>query len=288
MINSSLISATVSKSKSATRGSRAVAGVRRTLARLCLALATLVAAAPAKAAADPTLAELLDHVGRQVEHFWSYFPSVTCTETVTQSKLGDKGKVLFVQHQAFDYLIALQSSGQDISVDESRLQKIHKGSKAKVSLLETNGFAIFSLLFHPLYQSRYEFRQVPDESSPDHRLLCITFQQVSREHPLSVLKIRDLVYPLEWRGKAWIDAASWAVVRIQAGLGDSMADSGLLQLNADVAYSAVHFSDSTEDWLPARADIDAETKRQHWHNSHVFTSYKRFEVDTDVKISNPQ
>jgi len=253
-----------------------------------MALTVLLAAPPARAASAPTIADLLDHVGKQVEKFWTNFNSVTCTETVSQSKLGEKSKVLFVQHQTFDYLIALQSSGQEISVDESRVEKVHSGSKGNVSLLETNGFGIFSLIFHPLYQSRYQFRQVLDEPSQDPRLLCISFQQVSRDHPLSVLKLRDLEYPLEWRGKAWIDPASWAVVRIQAGLGDSKADIGLLRLDADVTYTDVRFSGSTAYWLPSRAVIDAETKRQHWHNIHVFTNYKRFSVDTDVKISTPQ
>ena len=116
MINSSSISATVSSGlpKSGDRVG----------ARLCLALVALLAVAPAKAA-DSALAGTLDHIGRQVEKFWSNFASVTCTEAVTQSKLGEKGKVLFVQHQTFDYLIALQSSGQDISVDESQIGRAH-------------------------------------------------------------------------------------------------------------------------------------------------------------------
>jgi hypothetical protein len=280
MINSSSISAIVSNGLQKGGG--------RAGMRLCLALVALLAAAPAKAAPDSQFSALLDHIGRQVERFWSNFASVTCTEAVTQSKLGEKGKVLFVQHQTFDYLIALQSSGQDISVDESRLEKVHTGSKGKASLLETNGFGIFTLLFHPLYQSRYQFRQLPDEVVQDHRLLRIAFEQVSRDHPLSVLQVRELEYPLQWRGTAWIDPASWAVVRIQAGLGDSMSDMGLLRLDADVTYSNVQFNSTTSYWLPARAVIDAETKRQHWHNTHLFTGYKHFTVDTDVKISAPQ
>src|ERR1039457_1063519 len=187
MINSSSISATVSSGLSTRRD--------RVGARLCLALVALLAVAPAKAA-DSALAGTLDHIGRQVEKFWSNFASVTCTEAVTQSKLGEKGKVLFVQRQTFDYLIALQSSGQDISVDESRLEKVHTGSKGKASLLETNGFGIFTLLFHPLYQSRYQFRQLPDEVVQDHRLLRIAFEQVSRDHPEKAMVLYHFVREL--------------------------------------------------------------------------------------------
>jgi len=255
---------------------------------VCLTLAALLVNAPARAAAGATVDDVLDRVGRQMENFWNYFPSVTCTETVTQSKLGDKDKALLVRHQTFDYLMDLRSSGLDISVDESRVGSAHANSKAKMPLLDTTGFSIFSLIFHPLYQSRYQFRQLADDSPNEHGYLCISFRQVARDHPLSVLRLRALEYPLEWRGKAWIDPQSWAVVRIQAGLGDSMAEIGLLRLDADVTYTAVGLSDRTVYWLPDRAVIDAQTKHQHWRNTHLFAGYKRFAVDTDEKIATPK
>src|SRR5262249_49917940 len=106
---------------------------------------------------------LLQRVGQQVEKFWTDFSSVTCTESVNQSKISEKGKVLFDQKESFDYLIILQANGTDLAVDESRVEKTHKTSKGNASLLETNGFSIFTLIFHPLYQSRYQFRRLPDE-----------------------------------------------------------------------------------------------------------------------------
>lgn len=234
------------------------------------------------------LPTLLEHIGQQVDKFWHYFSSVTCTEDLTQSKIGEKGKVLFQQRETYDYLIILQASGMELGVDESRVEKTHKTSKGTASLLDTNGFSIFSLIFHPLYQARYQFQQLPDETEAGHRYLRIGFEQVARDHPLSVLMLREHEYPLMWRGTAWIDPETLDVVRIQAGLGNSMADTGLLRLDADVTYSDVHFNESTAYWLPARAVIEAETKRQHWRNTHLFTNYRRFEVETDVKTAVPQ
>jgi hypothetical protein len=239
---------------------------------------------PAKAS-EPPLNELLGRIGQQVGKFWDYFSSVTCTEKVTQTKLGDKGKVLSQRRESYDYLIMLRSHGMDITVDESRVETAHAQSKKDASLLETTGFTLFTLIFHTLYQSRYEFQQLPDDSSNGRRFRCIAFHQVSDDHPLSILRLREQDYPLAWRGKAWIDPDSSAVVRIQAGLGDSMADRGLLRLDANVIYSEIRFTGSPAYWLPVSADIEAETKRQHWHNTHLFMNYKRFSVDTDVKMS---
>lgn len=234
------------------------------------------------------LPALLERVGQQVENFWSYFSSVTCTEELTQSKLGEKGKVLFTERESSDYLILLQASGTDLSVDESRVEKSHKTSKGNASLLATNGFSVLTLIFHPLFQSRYEFQRLPDEIGPDHHYFRIGFQQVSDEHPLSVLLLREQEYPLEWRGTAWVDPGSFAVVRIVAGVGTTMAERGLLRLDTDVTYSDVHFNETVHFWLPSRAVIEAETRRQHWRNTHLFSNYRRFDVETQVKTAEPR
>jgi hypothetical protein len=243
-----------------------------------------LAAPPARAADEPPLPELLDRVSAQVGRFWDYFSSVACTERVTQTKLGDKGKVLSERRESFDYLIMLRSRGLELTVDESRVETAHTQSKKDASLLETNGFSLFTLIFHNMYQSRYKFQQLPDEPVDGRRLRCLGFQQVSNDHPLSLLHLRDRDYPMAWRGKAWIDPATSAVVRIRAGLGDSMADMGLLRLDADVSYSGIRLNGPETYWLPTRAEVEAQTKRQHWVNTHVFSNYKRFSVDTDVKL----
>ena len=179
----------------------------------------------------------------------------------------------------------LRSRGLDLMVDESRVETARAQSKKDASLLETNGFSLFTLIFHNMYQSRYRFQQLPDEPVEGRRLLCLGFQQVSNDHPLSLLHLRNRDFPLEWKGKAWIDPASAAVVRIRAGLGDSMADMGLLRFDSDVSYSGIRFNGSETYWLPTRAEVEAQTKSQHWHNTHLFTNYKRFSVETDVKIA---
>ncbi|HLK48921.1 MAG TPA: hypothetical protein VKT49_12340 [Bryobacteraceae bacterium] len=231
---------------------------------------------------------VLERVGKQVERFWNYFSSVTCTEAVTQSKISEKGKVLFEQKESFDYLIILQASGMDLAVDESRVEKTHKVSKGSASLLETNGFSILTLIFHPLYQSRYQYRSLPDETVAGRRYMRVAFEQVVQDHPLSVLRVGEREYPLLWRGTAWIEPASFTVTRLQAGLGSTMAETGLLRLDADVTYSDVRFNETEHFWLPSQAVIEAETKRQHWRNTHQFSNYRRFEVQTEVKTADPQ
>ncbi len=237
--------------------------------------------------AVPSLAKVLDAIGKEVESFWNYIPGVTCTEVLTQEKLGDKGKVLFREHSSYDYLVLLQSAGGDIAVDESRIEKSHKESKAKAPLLTTSGFSILELIFHPMYQSDYEFTQLPDDVVSDKHSLRIGFRQIDKTHSPSVLALRGREYPLLWKGTAWVDPATFAVERIDTGLTSPMEDIGLLELDAHVTYSTVHFGGAAPAtyWLPARAVVEAATKRQHWRNTDLFSDYRRFDVQTEVKAS---
>lgn len=260
--------------------------ISATASRVALVLLLSI---PAQAGGGSTTASMLDLVGRQVESLWSYLPAVTCTESMVQSKLSGKGKVLFERRFAYDYLILLQSAGGDISVEESRIEKEHKEKKGQASLLSTSGFAILALIFHPIYQSDYEFRQLPDEMLDGKLLHRMAFRHIKGTRSPSVLLLRERKYPLDWRGTAWIDPASGAIARIEAGLEEPLENLGLLRLDAKVTYSDIRFAGARDDyWLPTGAVIEAETKRQLWRNTHLFTGYRRFDVETNVKTETPQ
>ncbi len=235
---------------------------------------------------DSPLLKVLDQVGRQVRNFWEYVPGVTCIEALNQEKLGEKGKPLYQEKSTYDYLILLQASGDEISVDESRIEKSRKESKGKASLLMTNGFSILALIFHPMYQGRYEFTQLPDDVSGGQHLLRIGFRQLDKDRSPSVLVLRGRDYPLPWKGTAWIDPVTFAVLRIECGLESPMEDIGLLKLDAKVTYTPIRFSGTRTYWLPARAVIEAATRRQHWRNTHAFSDYRRFDVETEVKTTS--
>ncbi len=262
------------------------AGVRAGVKAFCL---LWLLAASAGAAGPLPLPQLLDRVGRQVQDFWNYYPAVTCTELLEQSKIDAKGKILFDQKTTYDYLVLLQSSGSEVTVDESRVEKGRKSTKGKASYLLTNGFSILALVFHPIYQGSYEFTALPDDTVDGRTLLRVGFRHIPEDSSPSVLRLGGREYPLQWKGTAWIDPSSYAVVRLETGLGGSMADIGLLELHAEVEYSGIQFAGTASTyWLPTRAVIEAATKRQRWRNIHQFKDYRRFNVETEMKTTDPR
>ncbi len=271
------------------RPERILAGPRGWLSKALLILLALPH--PAFTGSLP-LDDLLERVGHRVELFWRQFSSIACTETVEQVKLSPKGKALFRERTVYDYLILMQLIGNDLTVEESRIQQgkqSKKGKEVNRTLLVTHGFSTLLLIFHPHFQSSYEFTRMADERLGERRVLRIDFEQVPGSRSPSVLQAGDRDYPLQWKGSAWIDPDSGSVVKMRTGLRFPMLEVGLASLNSEVRYVAVNYEDSQETyWLPETALIEARTRSQRWRNLHHFSNYKRFSVETEVKVANPE
>ncbi len=222
--------------------------------------------------------DLVARAGKQVESFGRYYSAVTCTESVVQLKLGERGRILSERRATYDYLLLLGIEGGDLFVEESRIEKGTR-EKGKASFLATTGFPALTLIFHPQFRSSYEFRELPQEGT----LQPVEFTHLPGHRSPSALVLEGREYPLEWKGVAWIEPGTGAIVRIRAGLKSAMEELGLLRLEAEVRYSPVRFPGLDEDyWLPQSAIIDASSKRQTWRNVHDFKSYRRFNVETRV------
>jgi hypothetical protein len=242
-------------------------------------------------AADlPPVRDVLRSTGKAVEVFWDQFSAINCTEVISQDKLGKEGKVEYRKDSTFNYLVLMRQADSDLAVEESRVSVPRPAVKQRnVPLLVTTGFSTLLFIFHPRFQSSYEFSPPAADQLEDRRVLRLGFRQVRAAPSPSCLRLRGHDYPLEWSGTAWIEPQSGTVLKIMAGLGSSTEDLGLRTLTAEVRYAPVKFSDSAEEqWLPSVATIEAQTPLQHWKNTHQFTNYRRFSVKTSTKTALPE
>ena len=250
------------------------------LISICALLAISAAAAEPASALDPVLVRAEKHAA----NFLDVFSEVKCTEHVDQVKLSPKGKVEFATQSRYDYLLIAQTADGEMNLQESRLEERAAEHKDNVSLLVTNGFATMILVFHPYYQSAYEFFDRGDELVNGHLLAKIEFKHIHGQRTPTVLLLRGREYPLEMMGTAWVDKDSGAVVRMKTELQVNMTDIGLKALSSDITYSPVKFRGLTvSPWLPLEAKIEVETARQHWRNTHRFENYQHFGVETEHK-----
>lgn len=232
------------------------------------------------------LENVLERTGSLATEFLEEFSSVKCSELVTQAKLGKNGKMQHHEEASFDYLLLAQSSGGELSLVESRLPAAAPRHNRNLPLLVTNGFSTLLLVFHPSYQAGFEFNELPDEPVDGKRMARIHFRHIPGMRSTAALVLRGREYPLDLEGTAWIDPETGRIARIHAELGASMEDVGLRALRCEVEYAPVPFHDMhLNSWLPTSAVIEVETPRQHWRNTHRFTSYQRFSTSVESRIT---
>ena len=219
--------------------------------------------------------------------FLDQFSDVKCTEQVRQEKLGKDDKVQLKEDSTYDYLAILSNSGGDLNLSESRIPlKQAKPDRRNTSMLLSNGFATLFLIFHPYYSAAFKFTLAGDEVLGGRTYQKVTFQHITGMKSPAALALRGREYPLELSGTAWIDAETGSIIRLQAGIADSLQDVGLKSFASEIDFAPVSFADSKQVyWFPTQARVEVETPRQHWRNLHQFTAYKKFSVTTEEQVA---
>ena len=252
-------------------------------------LVAACAVIPSAAATDP-LQDLLSRASRQVSASLELISEMNCTEHVTQTKLGDRGQVVEKAESSFDYLILFSNTGGELNLVESRIaDNSGKGpSKEKAPLLLSNGFSVLFLIFHPYYAAGFKFTFADDEILGGRTFARIQFRHIPGTRSPVALAVRGREYPLDLSGTAWIDPETGTIAKIEGTLETTMEDVGPRTLQFEIDYAPVAFQVSAQAyWLPAQATVEVESRHQHWRNTHVFTGYKRFSVDTKEQIAKP-
>ncbi|MFI5095530.1 MAG: hypothetical protein WCE50_01125 [Candidatus Acidiferrum sp.] len=257
---------------------------------LCLLtmMGFLAAIFPQPSAADAQLDALIERTSKQVSSFLDLFSETNCTERVVQEKLSDKGNVLEKQESTFDYLVILSTEGGELNLVESRIvpEDAKHQKKPREPLLVSNGFSMLFLVFHPYYIGSFQFSRDGEESIAGRVLTRIHFQHIPGMRSPAALAVRGREYPLDLSGTAWIDPVSGVIVKLTANLDSGMEDVGLRSLHSEMQFDKVTFHDSPQAyWLPAQVIVDVESRHQHWHNTHQFSAYRRFSVDTKQQVA---
>ena len=252
--------------------------------------AVLLLASPLAGAQTGSFEQVLDRTSHRTTEFLDQFSNVKCTEQVTQEKFRADGKVDIERQSSYDYLVILTNNGGDLTLNESRLpiKESKVNSRMPISMLLSNGFATLFLVFHPYYMNGFEFTDEGSAVLDGHATRKIHFQHVPNTRSVAALALRGREYPLELSGTAWVDPEKGDILRLDAGVGATLEDIGMKTLQSSVHFAAVPFSaDKTQPvyWFPTEAVVEVETPKQHWRNTHRFTTYKQFAVSTEEHVA---
>ena len=97
------------------------------------------------------------------------------------------------------------------------------------------------------------------------------------------------LFPVALRGRAWISADSFQIVRLETNLVHGVPEIRLVAEHASIEYGAVNFQKQNVSlWLPRTAEMYFDWRGQRVHRRHTFDNYLLFSVDENQRIHTPK
>jgi hypothetical protein len=91
-------------------------------------------------------------------------------------------------------------------------------------------------------------------------------------------------YPVDLKGRAWITADKFQIVRIESEMVSPLPEIQLLAEHQITEYGPVPFpKKNTELWLPKSAEVYMHFRGHRYYRKHSFAKYMLFSVEETQK-----
>lgn len=221
--------------------------------------------------------ELIDDVSR-----------IAAIEHLRHEQLDEMGDPITRENRTFNYVASFSESSGSIAVDEYRQE--HLGLKDFPDEISSSGFATLALVFHPKMSDSFEMVCEGLGELRGQVTWVVHFRQRDdRPARMHDYKVGGSYYSLKLKGRAWITADKFQIVRIESELVNPIPQIRLAGEHQVVEYGPVPFQKrNLQLWLPQSAEIYLDFRRHRYYRKHSFDHYMLFSVDADEKRKEPK
>jgi tetratricopeptide (TPR) repeat protein len=243
---------------------------------------------PIESSAACPLQKVQDEAAKRVRDFVDGVNRISATETLEHEVLDRFGLTTKRENRKFNYV----ESVLEIKPDMYRVEEYRNGTMGLDVFPErmaTLGLGSLVMIFHPAYRQEYEVSC--EGLSRWHGALA--WQVHFRQRPDKPVRLREYsvgkqVFLVSLRGRAWIAADTYQVVRLETDLVAPIPQIRLKAEHISIDYAPVKFRKGNEElWLPQNAELFFDVGGRRIHRRHHFDDYRLFSVDEKQDISAP-
>ena len=246
---------------------------------------------PVETDAACALDDVLQKAGKRIQELIINVDRFTATESLNHESINKWGLASSTETRKFDYVVSVSEhqSGRLI-VDEYRH---NRGSAADFpDGVATIGLPALVFIFHPNNAGAFDMNCEGLARWNGTLGWQVHFRQKS-DKPNTIRAYRMGVngpsYPVALKGRAWIAAESYQILRLETDLIAPMPQIRLATDRAVIEYGPVHFREKQVDmWLPQSAEVYYDWKGRRTHRRHIFSNYLLFSVGDSQQISAPK
>jgi tetratricopeptide (TPR) repeat protein len=233
--------------------------------------------------------KVIDESGKRVQELVEDVMRFAAVEDLFHQRLDAYGLPIRTETRKFNYVASISEEQPGyISVQEFRAEKLSLAGYPDE--IASTGFAALALVFHPHMRDNFEMKCEGLGDWRGQATWLVRFQQRDdRPSRIHSYKVGTQVHPVKLKGRAWITADKFQIVRIESELVSSMPEIQLISEHQVVEYGPIPFArKNTSLWLPKSAEIYFEFRHHRYYRRHSFDHYMLFAVDSDEKRKEPQ
>jgi len=238
-----------------------------------------------------SLEEVVQKAGERVEEFITNVDRFAATELLKHESINKWGLGEFPETRRFDYVVSIKEYRPGyFDVLEYRGNKYSPAEFP--GGIETRGLPSMSLIFHPNSIGNFAMSCEGLGQWNGAPVWQVHFhQRPDKPNTIREYKIgwNGPSYLVALRGRAWIAADSYQIVRLETDLMSTLPEIRLFADHTIVEYGPVRFKDrNVEMWLPQSAEVYSDWRGKRMHRRHSFSNYVLFSVDEKQHISEPK
>ena len=233
--------------------------------------------------------KVVEESGKRVQEFVQDLARFAADEDLFHQAIDPFGLPTRTETRKYDYtaLVSEPKPG-GVSIEEYRGDK--RPQEGDPDAIGSTGFITLALVFHPSMQQDFEFQCEGQAQWKGQTSWLVHFRQRhDRPNRMHSYAMGGQVFPVDLKGRAWITADKFQIVRIEADIVKPVPEIQLLSEHQTVEYGPVPFAKkNTTLWLPKTAEIYFDLRKHHYYRRHSFDHYMLFSVDTDEKRKVPE
>lgn len=231
---------------------------------------------------------VIEESGNRVQEFVDDVSRFAAVEDLFHQALDVYGIPIRTENRKYNYVASISEPEPGfIAVDEYRSEKLT--TVGYPDQIASTGFAALALVFHPHMRENFA---MTCEGLGDWRgqasWLVYFRQRHDRPSRMQTYNLGNKSYAVGLKGRAWITADKFQIVRIEADMVSPMPEIQLLSEHQAVEYGPVPFaSKNTTLWLPKSAEIYFDFRKHRYYRRHSFDHYMLYSVDSEEKRKEP-
>ncbi len=235
---------------------------------------------------------ILDKSGEVAEDLLGRMPDLILREDVILKKPRDQGSSKDQRRREFDYMIVVHRQNAKITVEEYRSGAEGTGMEVQdqeEGYMLTRGFASVWLHFLPSNRPASRFRYLGQQTNGGLRCYLVAFAQIPGWATVTGKVISKGISALIlYQGIAWIDEASFRIVRLRTDLLAPRPDIGLEKQTTELRFGETSLPQTVSPlWLPQEVVVTTEMNDQLYQNVHRYSDFRLFHVETKVLSARP-